>query len=38
MFKVNNENTRASSETCSKVTINTPEPRSGVFIVSFGHI
>ena len=38
MFKVNYENTRTSSETCSKVTINAPERRSGVFIVSFGHI
>ena len=39
MFKVNNGNTRASSEICPKLTIKTPERRklrrSGVFIVNF---
>ena len=42
MFKVNNKNTRARSEICSKLTIKTPERRhwrrSGVFIVNFEHI
>ena len=39
MFNVNNRNTRANSETCSKLTVKTPERqwqcrRSGVFIVN----
>ena len=41
MFKVNNKNTRARYEICSKLTIKTPERRhgrSGVFIVNFEHI
>ena len=42
MFKVNNRNTRAKYEICSKLTIKTPERRhwrrSGVFIVNFEHI
>ena len=38
MFKVNNRNTRARYEICSKLTIKTPERRSGVFIVNFEHI
>ena len=41
MFKVNNRNTRARCEICSKLTIKTPERRywcSGVFIVNFEHI
>ena len=42
MFKVNNRNTRAKCEVCSKLTIKTPERgqwhRSGVFIVNFEHI
>ena len=42
LFKVNNRNTRARCEICSKLTINTPERRqwrrSGVFIVNFKHI
>ena len=42
MFKVNNRNTRATCEICSKLTIKTPERhqwrRSGVFIVNFEHI
>ena len=42
MFKVNNRNTRARSEICSKLTIKTPARhhwrRSGVFIVNFEHI
>ena len=39
--KVNNRNTRARCEICSKLTIKTPERRhrrSGVFIVNFEHI
>ena len=39
MFKVNNRNTRARCEICSRLTIKAPErrqwPRSGVFIVNF---
>ena len=42
MFKVHNKNTRTKCETCSKLTIKTPElrnwRRSGVFIVNFKHI
>ena len=42
MFKVNNRNTRATSELCSKLTIKIPEQRqwrsSGIFIVNFEHI
>ena len=42
MFKVNNRNTRARCEMCSKLTIKTLERshwrRSGVFTVNFEHI
>ena len=42
MFKVNNRNTRARSEICSRLTIKTPERRqlspSDVFIVNFEYI
>ena len=42
MFKVNNRNTRARCEICSKLTIKIPERcqlrRSGIFIVNFEHI
>ena len=42
LVKVNNRNTRARCEICSKLTIKTPERcqwrRSGVFIVNFEHI
>ena len=42
MFKVNNRNTQARCEICSKLTIKTPERRqlrhSDAFIVNFGHI
>ena len=38
MFKVNNRNTRTRREICSKLTIKTPERRSGVFIVNLEHI
>ena len=42
MLKVNNRNTRAMSEVCSKLTIKTPERhdwrRSDVFNVNFEHI
>ena len=42
IFKVNNRNTRARCEICSKLTIKTPEPRqwrgSSVLIVNFEHI
>ena len=42
MFKVDNRNTRARCEICSKLTIKTPERRqlhrSVVFILNFGHI
>ena len=42
LFTVNNRNTKARHETCSKLTIKTPErrhwPRSGVFIVNFEHV
>ena len=41
LLKVNNRNTRAGCEICSKLTIKTPERcqwcRSGVFIVNFAH-
>ena len=42
LLKVNNRDTRARCEICSKLTIKTPERhywrRSGVFIVNFEHI
>ena len=42
MFKVDNRNTRASCEICSKLAIKTPERRqwrrSDVVIVNFEHI
>ena len=42
MFKDNKRNTRARYETCSKLTIKTPERglwhRFGVFIVNLEHI
>ena len=42
MFYVNNRNTRAMCEICSKVTIKKPERRQwlrfGVFIVNFKHM
>ena len=42
MFKVNNRNTRARCEICSKLTIKIPERcqwhRCGVFIINFEHI
>ena len=42
LLKVNNKNTRARSEICSKLTIKTPDRlqwrRSGVFIVIFEHV
>ena len=38
MFKVNNRAARTRCEICSKLTIKTPERRSGVFIVNFEHI
>ena len=42
ILKVNNRNTRARCEICSKLTIKTPERcywrRSGVFNVNFKHI
>ena len=42
LFKVNNENTRAKCEICSKLTKKTPDlrplPRSGVFIVNVEQI
>ena len=38
LFKVNNRNTRTRCEICSKLTIKTPERRSGVFIVNFENI
>ena len=40
LFNVNNINTRKRCETCSKLTIKTPERRrcSGAFTVNFEHI
>ena len=41
LFKVNNRNTRKGLETCSKLTIKSPERqgcRFGVFTVNFEHI
>ena len=38
LLKVNKRNTRTSIELCSKLTIKTQWRRSGVFVVSFGHI
>ena len=35
---INSKNTRTSCKICSKFTIKTPEPRSGVFIDNFEHI
>ena len=35
---VSNRNTRTRCEICSKLTIKTPERRSGVFIINFEHI
>ena len=41
LVKVNNRNTRARCEICSKLTIKIPERchcrRSGVFVVNFEH-
>ena len=37
LFKVINTNTRKSCELCSKLSIKTPECRSGVFVVNFEH-
>ena len=38
LLKVNNRNTRARFEVCSKLTTKTPERRrSGVLIVNFEH-
>ena len=37
-FKVNNSNTKTRCEICSKLTIETPERRSVVFLVNFEHI
>ena len=38
MFIVNNRNTRARCEMCSKLTIKIPERCPGIFIVNFEHI
>ena len=38
MFKMNQRNTRTRCEICSKLTIKTPECRSGVLIFNFEHI
>ena len=38
LFEVNSRNTRKRCEECSKLTIKTPERRSGVFIANFEHI
>ena len=38
LFIVNNSNTRKRCETCSKLTIKSPQRRSTVFIVNFEHI
>ena len=38
LFKVNNGNTKTMREICSKLTIKTPEPRPGIFIVHFDQI
>ena len=38
LLKVNKRNTKTRCEICSKLTIKTPERRSGVFIVNFEHI
>ena len=38
LLKFNNRNTRTRCEICSKLTIKTPERRSGVFIVNFEHV
>ena len=35
LFKANNRKTRKRSEICSKLTIKSPERRSGVFIAYF---
>ena len=38
MFKVNDINTRARCEICSKVTIKIPERRHSASIVNFEHV
>ena len=38
LLKVNNGKTKTICEICSKLTITTPECRSGVFIVDFKQI
>ena len=38
LFIMNNSNTRKRCEICSKLTIQTPQRRSTVFIVNFEHI
>ena len=41
LFKINNANTRARCEICSKLTIKTEQshwPHSGVFVFNFGYI
>ena len=42
LLRVNNRNSSSKCETCSKLTIKTPERRqwcrSGVFIVNFGYV
>ena len=38
LLKANNGKTKAMCEICSKLTITTPERRSGVFIVDFKQI
>ena len=38
LFIVNNNYTRKRCETCSKLTIKTPQWRSSVFVVDFEHI
>ena len=38
LFKVNSRNTRKRCEMCSKLTVNTIERRSSVFIIYFEHI
>ena len=38
MFKVNDRNTRAKCEICSKLTKKIPERRHSVSIVNFEHV
>ena len=38
LLKINNRNTSARCEICSKLTIKIPGRRSGIFIVKFEHI